>query len=97
MSLIWFFKWVCFEYDLDTERLKSLLSAVSIIFRVIGDADRLPLIRQCIGMTFSFFFTPCQKPYDPSNHLKTLRNVSLFNNVLVSTHQKVSALLHRTI
>ena len=31
-----------------------------------------------------FFFTPCQKPYVPSNHFKTLLNFLVFKNVLVS-------------
>ena len=32
----------------------------------------------------SFSFTPCQKPYVPSNHFKTLLNFLVFKNVLVS-------------
>ena len=43
MSLVWFFKWVCSEYDLDAE---WLLLAFSILSRLVGDADRLPLTRQ---------------------------------------------------
>ena len=46
ISLVWFFKRVCSEYDFDAEWLKWLLLAFSILSRLVGDADRLPLTGQ---------------------------------------------------